>query len=607
MSGLLRYPLAAAAILALATAGPTEAAAPGQPAAANLALPYPNKVPLVVHVNGFERVKDRMVKMLEALPPGEAKQINKGLDAGLKQLLTGRKLTAVPKDGRAFLVVHDFAKLIDEEPAVSVLIPVTGYKEFKDSFLTAEELKTVEKVGTLEAIKTSATGDERTVYLVELKGHVALSASKDTAEIYAGKYTPAQSAAMGAELSATYLAADVALDVNVDVINERYGEQIRQFKGLIDFALGEAQMGGMLPGLGKKQIELAKTMINGLVQGIEDSKGLVIAAEFRPEGLNVRGQARFAEDTQSADLLKPEAPSPLADVSKMPRGLNTYGGSRFGKKITDLSQKFAQQFLAADDDEAGAEKIDKQLAAIAAAGPLGEVSAGSPPDVALNVTLYKNAEQAAAATVKLYEGLAAGGKFASIVLKDKPKITAKAATHRGFTFTEVRLVFDFAASVAALPDIARDTAMAQFKRLMKEKTTFWIGTDGKVLAQLTASDWDAAKKLLDDYLDAKTAVGTDPGFQLTRKNLPPDATALYLLETAQTITMLVEQAKAVGQAIPGGAFPMIGTVKPVKGEATYIGVALTLKPQTATFDLFVPGTAMNVATKMLAPLFRTVE
>ena len=71
--------------------------------------------------------------------------------------------------------------------------------------------------------------------------------------------------------------------------------------------------------------------------------------------------------------------------------------------------------------------------------------------------------------------------------------------------------------------------------------------------------------------------------------------------------MLVEQAESVGQMIPGGAFPAIGSVKPVKGDATYIGMALTLKPQAATADLFVPGAAMNVVAKMIAPLFKNVE
>ena len=36
-------------------------------------------------------------------------------------------------------------------------------------------------------------------------------------------------------------------------------------------------------------------------------------------------------------------------------------------------------------------------------------------------------------------------------------------------------------------------------------------------------------------------------------------------------------------------------------------MALTLKPETATVDVFVPGAAMNVGVKMLAPLFRNIE
>lgn len=607
MAGTPRLPLAAAAALLLAAVGPA-AAAPAQPAGKNVTLPYPAKAPVVVHVNGLERAKDRLLKMLEALPPAEAKQVKSEIDSGLKQLLDGRKLTAVPADGRAFLVVHDIAKLADEEPAFSVLLPVTGYKEFKESFLTADERKSAEKAGNgIESVKFSAGGDVHGVYLVEVKGYVALTPNKETAEVYAGKYTPALSGAMGPDLSGSFLTADVALYVNVDMINDLYGEQIRQFKGLIDFALGQAQMGGMIPGLGKKQLEMAKVVINGLVQAVEDAKGVVVAAEFRPDGLNLRGQVRFAEDSASADLLKPETPTALAGIGKLPRGLTSYGASKFGKKFADLGAKFTQEFLAPDDDETGAGRIEKLLSEVAAAGPQGEVSASNAPDTSMTLTGYKEPEKAATASVKLYEGMAAGSKFSNIVLKEKPKVTHKAQTHRGFTFSEVRMAFDFAASVENLPEQFRENTLKQFKRLMKEKTTFWVGTDGKLVAQLTAPDWDAAKKLLDDYLDGKNAVGSDPGFQLTRKNLPADATAIYLIETAQVITMLVDQAKAVGQAIPGGGFPQLGSVRPAKGEPTYIGVALTLKPQVGTADLFAPGTGMNVAAKMLATVFRNIE
>src|SRR5437899_8509748 len=123
--------------------------------------------------------------------------------------------------------------------------------------------------------------------------------------------------------------------------------------------------------------------------------------------------------------------------------------------------------------------------------------------------------------------MSAGGKLSSSVLKDKPKVTNKAASHRNFTFSEVKLSFDFAASIEALPEPGREAALAQFKRLMKEKTTFWIGTDGKVVVNLTAKDWTAAQKLLDDYLDAKTGVGADEGFQVARKNLPAESSLIY--------------------------------------------------------------------------------
>jgi len=602
---MLRIACLAIAAVAFTTAA---SAAPAPAAGVNIALPYPAKAPVVLQIHGLERSRERLSKMLEALPPAEAKQIKKGLDDGLTQLLKDRKLDAVPPNGRTFVVVNDIAKLADEETGVSILIPVTGFKEFKASLLTAAERKSVEKAGNgYESFKFSAIGEERTLYLVDLKGYAVITPSKDVAEIYAGKFTPAQSGAMGPDLSGSFLNADVSLFVNMDVINDLYGDQIRQGKQFMDFALGQAQNMGMIPGLGKQQLDMAKTMIGGVFQVVEDSKGIVLALEFRPEGLNVRGQVRFADDTTSSDVLKLETPTALADLSKLPKGLSTYGGSKLGKKFTDLGSKFSQEFLAGDEDEKGAERIAKLQADILAAGPAGFYSASKSPERSLTVTAYKDPQKALDAMVKLYSGLGDGGKFATILLKSKPAVTPKAGTHRDIDFTEVKLSFDFAAAVEALPEPTREAALAQFKRLMSEKTTYWYGSDGKSLIQVSAKDWTAAKQLLDEYLDSKTAIGSDAGFQIARKNLPQEASLLYLLETGDVVMMLVEQVKTVAQAIPGGGLPPIGGVKPVKGDATYLGFALTLKPQVATGDMFLPGTAMNVAVKMIAPLFRNVE
>ena len=80
-----------------------------------------------------------------------------------------------------------------------------------------------------------------------------------------------------------------------------------------------------------------------------------------------------------------------------------------------------------------------------------------------------------------------------------------------------------------------------------------------------------------------------------------------LTETNQMLIALIEQVKAAGAAIPGGPIPAIGTPKAVKGPSTYVGIAITLKPQVATVDGFFPGAAMNVATRVLLPLFGHVE
>jgi hypothetical protein len=600
MSHRLRLPLAAAVLALAAGTGP---AAPAPDTGKNAVLPYPAKAPIVVQVNGLEQVRDRLGKALTAAAPDLAARLNKQIDDALKQALQGRQISAVSK-GRLFLVVHDIAKLAEEEPAVSLLVPVADYKAFRESFLTADERKTFEKgKDGVDTVKSSAAGAETTVYLVDLKDYVAVTVDKGTADTFAGKYTRAETKAMGPDLAASFLAGDVSLFVNMDVINDLYGEQIRQFKTLIDFAFGQ---GGMVPGLGKKQVEALKTMMGGLFQGLEDCRGLVLAAELRPDGLNLRAQARFADDTPSGRMLRAETPTPLSELPALPRGLTSYSGSKVGKAFTDVLKIMSQEFGAADDDEKGAAALQKFFDDQAAAGPLGEYTAASAPETSLTLSAYKDPAKAVAAETRLFQALDAGSRMANIVLKEKPKVTEAAQKEGAISFTEVRLHFDFEASVKDLPEPVKTATLEALKRSAKEKTTTWIGTDGKWVVTVQAKDWAAAKKVLGDYTNGSARVGSVPGFALTRKNLPAEASLIGLAETGEMIQKLVEQLKMVADMVPG--FPLqIGAIKPVKGEPTYLGLALTLKKETATVDVFVPGAAMNVAMKMLAPLFKNVD
>jgi hypothetical protein len=605
MSLLPRAALATAAFLAL-TAAPAPAAAPVPPDAGKaITFPFPAKAPVVVQLNGVGTARERLSAMLKNALPNDAAAIDKQIDAGLKQALAGRKLTAIPKDGRVFLVVNDIAALFDGTPTVSLLVPVTSYKEFRETFLTADERKAVEAGKGVDEVKVNFGGEEHAVYMVDLKEYVAISPDKGTAETYAGKYVRATSTAMAPALAKSFASADLAVYVNMDVVNDLYGDQIRAFKGLIDFGLQQAQMGGMLPGINKQQLEAAKVMLKGLFQGIEDCRGLVLSAEFRPDGLNLRLQGQFAEDTDTEALLRAEKPAPLSEVGKLPAGLGHYGGSKYGKKFVEVARGLGSEFAPADGDEKGTEQVEKRQKELAAAGFVSEVSGSVGPNLSLVVSSYAEPGKAAAALVGSYQAMAAGGRVQGVVLKDAPKVTEGARKHRGFSFAEVGLAFDFEATVKDLPEGAKELALAQYKRTVPEKQTVWVGTDGKSVVRVAGKDWDAAAGALDAYLDGKKPVADTAGYKLTRKNLPPDASLLMLIETSQAATTLIDTLRSMEGTIPD--FPHVGKVKLPGGAPSFLGVAVTLSGDTATANLFVPGPALAVGRKMMTDLFRKIE
>ena len=570
-----------------------------------ITFPFPAKSPVVVQLTGIGAARERLSATLKAALPDDSAAVDKQIDDGLKELFADRKLTAIPKDGRVYLVVNDLEGLFEKTPAVSLLVPVTSYKEFRETFLTADERKTFEAGTNVDDVKLSLFGAEVPMHMVDLKEYVALTPDKGTADIYAGKFDKATTASMKSELARSFVGADLSLYVNLDVINAQYGEQIKGFKMLADFGIQQALAGGMIPGLGKKQIEVIKVMIGGLFQAIEDCRGLVVAVEFRPEGLNLRVQAQFADDTASVKLLKAESPGPLAEVGKLPAGLGSYSGSKVGQKFVQTMRGLNPEFAAAEDDEKGTEAIEKQLAALAASEAQGEVSASGTPDSSLTVAKYAKPKEAVAALAGCYEAMSAGGRVSTAVLKDAPKVTKDARKHAGFTFSEVKLAFDFEATVKELPDGAKEAALVQLKRSMSEKTTVWVGTDGKTVLQVTAKDWAAATAAIDGYLDAKKPVGDTAGFKLTRKNLPADASVLIMVETGHTITVMLDSLRALEDVVPD--FPKIGKVPPLKGKPSFIGLAVTLKGDTATVNAFVPGAAVAAGRKVVADLLKKID
>src|SRR5262249_30978294 len=148
------------------------------PARADEASPLaevPSSCPVVVHLRGIERTKERVLATLDsALPPGpQPRALLRDLKDRLDGALTGklvprRSLRGLAKDGPLFLALAELPDDPNDLPAAAVLIArVSRYADFRDALLSEDERKHLEK---RDGYETTAVGD-RPVYFCEKKGY----------------------------------------------------------------------------------------------------------------------------------------------------------------------------------------------------------------------------------------------------------------------------------------------------------------------------------------------------------------------------------------------------------------------------------------------------
>jgi hypothetical protein len=551
-------------------------------------LPVAANAMLVVQLNGLERTKDRIVKMLQGVDENTAKEAGKQFDEMLKGLLEGRDLAGLDGQGRAFVAVGPLAEVASEEGPFAFLLPVKDYKTFQGKFLTDGERKSFQKgKGGVDEVELAASGNA--LYLVDTgTGYVVVSPNKDTAEAYAGKYEKLTAKKMGT-LADAFLSADVGVFLNLARVNEEYAGPIAQGR----VAVGQLfqLVGGQLD---PAQIEVAKSMIDGLFQVVEDGTGLVIAVEARPEGAGVRVEGAFTAGSESDKVLAAETPTGLKGLADLPKGMTSYSASNWGKGIGGIQRKLGTEFNP-DDDGAG-RAIEKWIELTAGGGE--SVSMSGSGLATLTAAAVKDPQKAADAKLAVFQALGEGSRYSNLALKAKPKAAKDAQKHAGFTLHSATVEVDYEASVQkGLEGDQREAAIEAMKKLVPEKQTIYFGTDGKRFVQVSGKDWDEAKGLLDQFASPKAKASDDPAFAATRKQLPAEAGYVLLSDAGSLIGTLAEYAGGLAGAIPGGPgadFPKFGKVK---GDPAYMGVAVTAKKQSVRFDLFVPTTAVKAVMK----------
>jgi hypothetical protein len=557
----------------------------------------PSKSPIVVQMNGFEKARNKLGKFLGNALPDLAPKLVKEIDDAIGNAAQGRDLKAITKEGRIYLIIPDLSNFLDS-PRMAVLVPVTSYMEFKNTFLKADERKNIKKEGDgIESVVVE--GKESTLYLAERKEYVCIGTDKETAQTFVKANDGGLDKVLSQETKNAFLKQEVAVYVDIREINKQFGAQIKEFKDVIEMGLGGA--GGMID---KKQAEQIKQMFKAFVQIIDDAVAAVIGVEFRDEGVNLKLMAQFGPDTETNGLLKKLKPAALAELGTLPLGQLGYTATNFDTSLSKTLSLLLKESIADDEDPDARKTIEDALKELSENGRAIDLTAGEMiGGVALEISQYKDPAKAVSSQLKMFKAMTKTASFGSVALKNKPEIKEDAESTGGFKFHLVKLTFDFDKAIENLPQEIRDATRASMVKMMGDRSSTWIGTDGKKVIRVSGKNWQVVRPVVEEYLKGNKTIDKDEAFQATRKNLPAEATLIFVADTARLVEMIMEVVREMTAGIPG-AFPG-GNIPPIKApmaKPAYLGVALVLKAEYGSIDIYVPTVAVALVRKMIQPL-----
>jgi len=570
-------------------------ASAGMASAQNASLGLvPSSSPIVIQVNGIDKARDRLGKLLGNAVPDLAPKLIKQIDDAIKEVSEGRDLKPIVKDARVYVVVSDLAELPDS-PKIAIHLPITGYTEFKNSFLKEDERKSLKKNdGGYDSIKVE--GIEEPINLVERKEYLILTNDADVAKSYVKGAGDNLAKTLSRETAQAFLGQDASVYVNLKMINKEYGAKIKGFKALLDLGLGA---GGM--GINKRQGEMIKMMFNSLLSLLDDGEALVLGFDFRPEGANLRFLTQFASDTETNLFLKKLKPASLKDIGALSSGQLVYSISNFDLTTSKTMAAMMKEAQADDEDEDAKKAIEAAVKELMEIGQIQTISAGNQLNSMFSMTEFKDGAKANAAMLKMFKAMTKTGSYAGVPFKDKPVIKEGAETIGDYKMTQIRFAYDFDKAVESLPETAREGTKNAMIKTMGETPTLWFGVSGNKMLSVTGTDWKEAKGSLEAYLKPADPLERDESFIGTRKQLPADISYLFAADSARFIQAVMDMVRETAGGLPGfgGGIPEL---KAPKGKPAYSGMALTMKDEIFAFDVFIPVVAVQQVRKMLAPL-----
>ena len=598
----------AAAVLVLAASAPAARTAPVPgtapvPAESSPLAQVPATAPLVIHLNGLESVRDHVVAFLKNTVPDQADVVQKRSEDFFKNGFQDRKLRGLAKDGPIFLVFTEMPKPGAFPPKAALIAAITSYTEFRDNLLSEKEKKGLKSGDGFESTVSDDGAQE--IFFVDRKEYVVVTPLKEIAAAFTktqagldGKLNKAQ--------AAKFLSSDFGIYGDMEAVNKEHAADIKAARESVDELLKTAEKQDDKSM--KMALSMAKQLIGPLFQAVADSQAALVTAEVRPGGVALHYEVGFLADSTTAGLLKDSKLAAFKDLEKLPAGQFAYVGVSISPALTKLIGPLMQG-LAADPDSKGAKALTEAFEQWVKAGPTEQVVSSAMPPAGVSVLKCAEPEKAVKAALAMMQAQGEEGGLQSAYLKGKPEVKPDAEKYKDVAFTYIHMEFDFdklfpaTAGGKEIPEAMRKQQREMMQKIMGESMTTWLGADGKVVLQVTAKDWDAAQKLLDQYYKGTNPAGDDKAFVTARKELPAEATVVELIDAMQYANLILSFVKPALEA--SGAKLPVTLPEPVKGQPGYLGFAAGLKGDAASIDFVVTAESVKQIYKnYVAPLLK---
>ena len=525
----------------------------------------PATAAVVIHLNGLESVRDHVVAFLKNAAPDQAALVEKHSEDFLTNGFQGRKLKGLTKDGPIFVVLTELPKpgAADNQPYVAILAAVTDYAEFRDNILSDDEKKGLKKGDGFESTASDMGGD---IFFVDRKDYVVVTPRKDVAEALAKAPTAGLDGKMSKAQAAKFLSSDMGVYVNMEDVNKEYGDQIKAARDGAEEALKKAEK--LDDKSMKMALSMAKQLVGPLFQAVEDGQTALVTTEVRPGGVALHYEVGFRADSKTAGLFKDSKLGAFKGLEKLPAGQFAYVGLSISPALTKLIGPLMHG-LAADPDSKGGKDLTEAFEEWVKAGPTEQVVSAAMPPAGVSILKCADPKKAVKAAVQMMEAQGEEGGLQSAFLKGKPEVKPDAEKYKNIEFTYIHMEFDFEkllpekAGGKELPEAMRKTQLEMMHKMMGEGMTAWLGADGKQVVQVTAKDWDAAEKLLDQYYKGQNTAGDDKAFVTARKELPAEATVVELVDAMQYAGLILGILKPALES--AGTKAPFNVPEPVKG------------------------------------------